>query len=248
MHTLSSASRTCMASASAVECTATVAMPSSLHARKIRSAISPRLAIRILSNMGSLSGEWRTTSGNSKSYSLSAVAIRAFLLNNYQRFAEFDRLAVFDENLRHGARARGRDLVHRLHGFDDQQRLSNRHLGADLDEWFGAGLGSPVDGADHRRGHHAWMLGDVGHGDRGCRRSGHRSGRLKARWHGCRDADVARDPQPQARMFDLDLGETGLVQQKCEFANKRAVAAGELCGCFIVRLARHALDPELSAG
>src|SRR6202034_1139627 len=62
------------------------------------------------------------------------------------------------------------------------------------------------------------------------------------------DADVARNPQPEARTFDLDLGETGLVQQKCEFANKRAVAAGELCGCFIVRLARHALDPELSAG
>jgi hypothetical protein len=45
------ASRTCMASASAVECTATVAMPSSLQARSTRSAISPRLAIRILSNM-----------------------------------------------------------------------------------------------------------------------------------------------------------------------------------------------------
>ena len=39
MQTLSSASRTCMASASAVECTATVGMPSSLHARKTRSAI-----------------------------------------------------------------------------------------------------------------------------------------------------------------------------------------------------------------
>src|SRR5215207_9472232 len=52
MHTLSSASRTCMASASAVECTATVAMPSSFAARRMRSAISPRFAMRILSNMG----------------------------------------------------------------------------------------------------------------------------------------------------------------------------------------------------
>src|SRR5438874_12498270 len=51
MQTLSSARRTCMASASAVECTATVAMPSSLHARRMRRAISPRLAIRILSNI-----------------------------------------------------------------------------------------------------------------------------------------------------------------------------------------------------
>src|SRR5216684_3573179 len=51
MHTLSSASRTCIASSSAVECTATVGMPSSLQARSTRSAISPRLAMRILSNI-----------------------------------------------------------------------------------------------------------------------------------------------------------------------------------------------------
>ena len=42
--------RTCMASRSAVECTATVWMPSPLQARSTRRAISPRLAIRILSN------------------------------------------------------------------------------------------------------------------------------------------------------------------------------------------------------
>src|SRR5262249_14226062 len=51
MHTLSSARRTCIASASAVECTATVRMPISLQARWILSAISPRLAMRILSNI-----------------------------------------------------------------------------------------------------------------------------------------------------------------------------------------------------
>src|SRR6202020_3683803 len=140
MQTLSSESRTCMASASAVECTATVAMPSSLHARRIRSAISPRLAIRILSNMLS-----QTMSGEQPV---------ALLLDNHQRFAELDRLAVLDENLRHGARARGWNLVHRLHGFDDQQRLADRHLAADFDERLGAGLGSPIGGADHRRRHH----------------------------------------------------------------------------------------------
>src|SRR4030081_2896410 len=97
MQTLSSASRTCMASASAVECTATVAMPSSLHARRTRNAISPRLAIRILSNMLSqgANGEWRIV--ETIRHSLFA------LLDNHQRFAEFDRLAVFDKNLRHGA-------------------------------------------------------------------------------------------------------------------------------------------------
>jgi hypothetical protein len=40
-----------MASASAVECTATVAMPISLQARWILSAISPRLAISTFSNI-----------------------------------------------------------------------------------------------------------------------------------------------------------------------------------------------------
>ena len=51
MQTLSSASRTCMAASSAVECTATVLIPISRQARWIRSAISPRLAMRIFSNI-----------------------------------------------------------------------------------------------------------------------------------------------------------------------------------------------------
>ena len=50
MHTDSSASRTYFASRSASEWTTTVLMPSSRQARWMRSAISPRLAIRILSN------------------------------------------------------------------------------------------------------------------------------------------------------------------------------------------------------
>src|SRR5574341_1499640 len=101
MQTLSSASRTCMASASAVECTATVAMPSSLQARSTRSAISPRLAIRILSN----------------------IAPRLTLLDHRQRLSIFDRLTVLDKNGDDSAGARGGDLVHGLHGFDDEQRL-----------------------------------------------------------------------------------------------------------------------------
>ncbi len=50
MQTLSSASRTCMASLSAVEWMATVWMPISRQARWIRSAISPRFAMSTLSN------------------------------------------------------------------------------------------------------------------------------------------------------------------------------------------------------
>src|SRR5215467_14567173 len=51
MHTLSSASRTFIALASAVEWTATVLIPISRHARCTRSAISPRLAISTFSNI-----------------------------------------------------------------------------------------------------------------------------------------------------------------------------------------------------
>src|SRR3970040_1449492 len=95
MHTLSSARRTCMAWASAVECTATVAMPSSLQARSTRSAISPRLAIRILSN----------------------IAPRLALLDHRQRLAIFDRLAVLEENGDDGAGAGGGGLGSGVHGF-----------------------------------------------------------------------------------------------------------------------------------
>src|SRR5690349_7658130 len=113
MHTLSSASRTCIASASAVECTATVEMPSSLQARWMRSAISPRLAMRTFSNIPSGDDE--------------------------QRLAVFDRRAVADKDLRHRAGARAADLVHHLHRLDDQQGLALLHLVADADEGGGAG-------------------------------------------------------------------------------------------------------------
>src|ERR1700690_4182525 len=111
MQTLSSASRTCMASASAVECTATVAMPSSLQARRTRSAISPRLAIRIFSNIALV-----------RPQHADCVASTLYgSLNDDQRLAELDRLSILKQDLRHRARARRRNLIHRLHGLDDQQ-------------------------------------------------------------------------------------------------------------------------------
>src|ERR1700692_1029480 len=97
------------------------------------------------------SSEWN---GASTAFASSLFAIRhspfALLLNNHQRLAEFDRLAVLDEDLRHGAGARRWNLVHRLHRLDDQKRLADRHLSADFDERLGAGLGGPIGGADHR--------------------------------------------------------------------------------------------------
>src|SRR5215813_13597066 len=117
MHTLSSASRTCMASASAVECTATVGMPSSLQARKTRNAISPRLAMRIFSNMWS--DQTRRVDKGVRRRAKIAMPEPAFAnlrlsfadsFDNQQRLAEFDRLAVLEQNLHDCARARGRDL------------------------------------------------------------------------------------------------------------------------------------------
>src|SRR4051812_22065590 len=108
MQTLSSARRTCIAFASAVECTATVAMPSSFAARRIRSAISPRLAIRSLSNIRSFDDE--------------------------QGLAVLDGLPVLDEDPRHGAGAGRRDLVEGLHRLDEQELVADRNARARLDE------------------------------------------------------------------------------------------------------------------
>src|SRR5262249_58518735 len=110
MHTLSSASRTCMASSSAVECTTNDGTPSSLHARSTRNAISPRFAIRILSNISaSCSGGCGDTPTS---------------LDDHQRFAELDRLAVLDQNLDYRPRARRGNLVHGLHRLDDEERVA----------------------------------------------------------------------------------------------------------------------------
>src|SRR3954464_15614909 len=127
MQTVSSASSTCFRLLSAVECTATVLMPSSRHARRMRSAISPRLAITILSSMfgGSLDHE--------------------------QRLSEFHRIAVRSHDRRHLAGLVALDLVHHFHGFDDAEDLAFLDLGADLDEGLGARRSRGIEGADHGR-------------------------------------------------------------------------------------------------
>ena len=155
MQTLSSASRTCIASASAVECTATVAMPSSLQARSTRSAISPRLAIRILSNIAG------TFEASSYSMIISGSP-------NSTGWPSSNRICVTVPA------ARRRNLVHGLHRFDDQKRIAGCDLAADVDERPRAGLGGDVGGADHRRGHDAGMFREVGDG--GCRGSAARHG------------------------------------------------------------------------
>src|SRR4029453_9129733 len=116
MQTVSSASRTCMASASAVECTATVRMPISRQARWMRNAISPRLAIRTFSNIPAARSAPRD------------------LGDDHQDFAVFDRATVGEEDFLDRAAMGRRDRVHHLHGLDDQKGLTLGDLVADLHE------------------------------------------------------------------------------------------------------------------
>src|SRR5678815_2634934 len=108
MQTVSSASRTCMASLSAVEWTATVRMPISRQARWMRSAISPRLAIRTFSNMP-------------VPKPVGLPPCRS--IDHHQHFAIFDRESVRDHDLANGTASIGGNRVHHLHRLDDEQRL-----------------------------------------------------------------------------------------------------------------------------
>src|SRR2546430_5904952 len=76
-------------------------MPSSRQARRIRSAISPRLAMTIFSIMGRL-------------------------FDDEQRLAELDRIAVLGHDRGDATGPVGFDLVHHLHGLDDEDRKSTR--------------------------------------------------------------------------------------------------------------------------
>src|SRR6185312_11702296 len=116
MQTDSSARRTCMASASAVEWTATVLMPISRQARCTRSAISPRLAMRTFSNIERL-------------------------LDDRERFAVLHRRAVLDQQRAHTPAARRLHRVEGLHGLDQRDRLALAYRVAHFDEGRRARLG-----------------------------------------------------------------------------------------------------------
>src|SRR5437588_7746992 len=103
MRTARSAIRTCSASSSAVEYTATASTSSSCSARITRTAISPRLATRTRLN-------------------IERPAVQRFELE--QELAVFDRLPVVRVNLAHDRLALGLDLVHQLHRLEDAERLS----------------------------------------------------------------------------------------------------------------------------
>src|SRR5437879_11494491 len=126
MHTDSSASFTYLASVSASEYTTTVRMPISRQARWMRSAISPRLAIRIFSNM---------------------------LGEDEEGLPVLHRLAVFHKHRLDHAGGVGLDLVHQLHRLDDADRLAFLDALADLDKGIGVVRRRTIKGT-HRRGLH----------------------------------------------------------------------------------------------
>src|SRR5688500_14094507 len=113
MQTDSSAIATCLRLRSTVECTATVLMPSAWQARRMRSAISPRLAMTTFFSMAA----FVPGSGDHE-----------------HRFVEFDRLAGGDQDRAHRAGDVGLDRVEHLHRLDDAQRLALLDRLADLDE------------------------------------------------------------------------------------------------------------------
>src|SRR5277367_892208 len=127
MHTDSSASSTCLRFESAVECTATVLIPSSRQALRILRAISPRLAMTTLSSMK--------------------------LFDDEQRLAEFDRFAVVDQDGFDATGLFGLNLVHHFHCFDHAQHLADLDLIADADKFLGARGRRREVRADHRRRH-----------------------------------------------------------------------------------------------
>src|SRR6266581_1540523 len=182
----SSASRTGSEPASAWEWATTVRIPISRQVRSTRRAISPRLAMRILWNMG-------------------ATRLPARLYEK-QGLAELHRLGVLDEDLDHASGHLRLDLVHELHRLDDAERLALFHRVALAHEWRRLGVGGPVEGADHGRldGDPArYRLGRLarrfGLGEAGR----HGGGRGP---HGHRRM-AADHPHAQTHALDLELGQ-----------------------------------------
>src|SRR6266581_3522115 len=188
MQMSSSANLTCRESASAVEYTATVWMPSSRQAQMMRRAISPRLAIRIFLNM-----EWE-----------GARSCRRALPDFEQRLPVLHRLAVQNQRLEDFAVAVRLDLVHQLHRLDDAQHLALFHPISDLDEGAGAGFAGAVKGAHDRRLHQVDAGGLDGLGTDGGRIEGLRQGGGRQRRRGGRRR--ARLAVPDGRpLHQLDL-------------------------------------------
>src|SRR3954468_968190 len=108
----------------------------------MRSAISPRLAIRIFLNIVRRGPPRQATRARRRC---------GASFDDEERLAELDRLAVLAQDLPDRAGCVRLDLVHDLHRLDDADRLADPDGAADLDEGVGARAGRAVERADHRR-------------------------------------------------------------------------------------------------
>src|SRR5690606_32472568 len=112
-------------------------MPSSLQARMIRRAISPRLAIRIrLYIVG-----W--PEDRQRRVLLAGIDLE-------QRLVEFDGFAICLQPGDDRAPYFGRNLVEDIHGFHNADGRVRIDGVADLDERIRLGIGPRIERADHR--------------------------------------------------------------------------------------------------
>src|SRR5713101_7789081 len=149
MHTSSSAYRTCRASRSASECTATVCNPISLHARMTRRAISPRLAMRTLEIMKKLSVVGCELSGGDNREPTNDNAPKgASNPHGEQLLTVFHRLSVLRIDLDDFTVDVGFDFVHQLHRFDDAKDLPLADVIADGDKRLGLRIRRAVERSD----------------------------------------------------------------------------------------------------
>src|SRR5262249_35015958 len=113
----------------------------------------------------------------------------------------------------------GGDMVHCLHGFDDEDGLPRYHACPNLDERWRPRFRRAIDGAHHRRMHGAWMVMVI----------------LAAAFGGfaCRSAGIGRDgsgarsdrhgagyAHPLTLMLDLDLAESGFAEELGKLADE----------------------------
>src|ERR1700734_3423375 len=125
---------------------ATVRIPSSLQAQITRRAISPRLAMSSLRNIGSIQGPCIRT--------VVVTFTTQKELTQPEReewLAVLHWLTVGDQTLANLPGRIGFDLVHQLHGFDDAQDLTVLDLVPDLDKSSGAGRRGLVERAHNGR-------------------------------------------------------------------------------------------------
>src|SRR4051812_40970908 len=125
MQIVRSASFAGMLSRSAVEAARTVSMLSLRQVRMMRTAISPRLAIRMRR-----SANWLTCFAHAQ-----------------ECFAVLGERAVGDQYFAHRAANAGTHRIHQLHDFDDGHDCSLFHLRPDFHERRRAWLGSTIERA-----------------------------------------------------------------------------------------------------